>query len=423
MAYGQKNYLQIQGINGRYRIDQIGCFLTAFCNLLERFGVQEIDPVALNSIFVNRGIYIDVDDGVRDDLGWQSITAYNGQIVVTATGTGVPPTSNAIIKVHYRSISNPTLPNGKPNMIDHFCLVADAAAGTIVDSWDGAVKSWNVYGGPVAWAAYANNTPQPVQPPPAPMYEVVENYPNGKQIQLNKQPTNLWGMNYSFDFMKDHPVEVHNQGEVWTVTNKVHHQDGYDYYRRDGQVDGFNVLDCDDYIAPTPAPVEPPVSPQVSPPTPAPTAPAEPADPPKPTTPLDWKLSFKVNDAGKYEAVATGIVKDLEGTKSDLTIQAGQGVNVGGSFEKDGQKYYRAASSVTKGTWYGIPVKLLKPIDPSHDPAGDAMFDGIDLKIEGEQLFKNLTSHEKLVAAVAKLQGFVIRFVKTITFRNKKANK
>jgi hypothetical protein len=36
----------------------------------------------------------------------------------------------------------------------HFCLVDDAKAGTVVDSFDGKIKSWNVFGGPVAWASY-----------------------------------------------------------------------------------------------------------------------------------------------------------------------------------------------------------------------------------------------------------------------------
>lgn len=98
---------------------------------------------------------------------------------------------------------------------------------------------------------------QPVASP-APKYQLTETYPQGRQIRLNKQPTNLWGMNYDFDIMSRNPVEVHNAGEVWTVTTKVHHIDGYDYYRRDGQIDGFNVADCDDYTPPAP-----PVAPQV----------------------------------------------------------------------------------------------------------------------------------------------------------------
>jgi len=101
------------------------------------------------------------------------------------------------------------------------------------------------------------DTPPP--PPTSASYTVTETYSNGKQVKLNKD-TNLWGMNYHFDFMVAHPVETgHKQGEIWTVTNKVHHEDGYDYYRRDGQVDGFNVLDCADYVPPPPPPPAAPV--------------------------------------------------------------------------------------------------------------------------------------------------------------------
>ncbi|CAB4132490.1 hypothetical protein UFOVP253_26 [uncultured Caudovirales phage] len=97
----------------------------------------------------------------------------------------------------------------------------------------------------------------PVQTPPAPLYTVTETYPQGKQVQLNKQPTNKWGMNWHFDYMSQHPVEVHNQGEILTMDNKVHHEDGYDYYRCADDVDGFNVLDCDDYTPPYVLPAAP----------------------------------------------------------------------------------------------------------------------------------------------------------------------
>lgn len=175
--YGQKNYPDIQGINGKYQIAQIGCLVTSFCNLLKRFAI-DISPAELNRVFIARQIFIDVDDGVRDDLGWASITAYDGSIHVAATGGGGgwPQTNNAIVKFHYRSIQHPTLPNGQPNMIDHFCLVADAAQHLIVDSWDGLVKQPGVYGAPVLWASYeqmvpvAVSTPLPViAPAPAPV--------------------------------------------------------------------------------------------------------------------------------------------------------------------------------------------------------------------------------------------------------------
>ncbi len=132
---------------------------------------------------------------------------------------------------------------------------------------------------------------------PTPKYSVVETYSPAKSIQLNKQPTNLWGMNWDFDYMTANPVEVHNKGEIWEIDNKVLHEDGYYYYRRPGQVDGFNTLDCDDYIPPAPVPsptppapvppVEPDPQPVPIPPTPAPTPIPPPPIPPAPVpTPL-----------------------------------------------------------------------------------------------------------------------------------------
>jgi hypothetical protein len=165
MVYAQTNYPQTQGINGRYTIHDIGCFLTAFCNLLARFG-RPIDPLSLNNIFRDRGIYIDVDDGIRDDLAWNSITQYLGDVVVTGTGgAGVPPTVNAIVKFIYQSKSKPWLDAAKtkPNIVTHFCLVDHIEGGTvyILDSWDGVVKNASNYGGVKAYATYQLNSPAP----------------------------------------------------------------------------------------------------------------------------------------------------------------------------------------------------------------------------------------------------------------------
>src|SRR5574343_1495019 len=165
MAYGQKNYSQIQGINGKYRINQIGCFLTAFCNLLERFGMP-VDPPTLNRIFIERGIYIDVDDGIRDDLGWQSVTAYNGQIATTAK-SGAVTERNAIVRI---AAGN--------QWGTHFCLVDRIENGVIyvVASWDGQVKPSSAYGQITGWAMYTYNKPQPVTPvQPAQGAEMIAN--------------------------------------------------------------------------------------------------------------------------------------------------------------------------------------------------------------------------------------------------------
>lgn len=249
--YSQTNYPQMQGINGRYTIHDIGCFITSFCNLEQDFG-NSVDPLTLNNFFRDNNVYIDVDDGVRDDVDWGFVQRWDVNTRVTQLGgAGWPQTNHAIVKFAYTSPRT-----GKPST--HFCKVHDFANQMIVDSWDGQIKrvsdTW--YGQPVAWASYEHSAPHATIPP-APKFTVIETYTPGKQIQLNKQPTNLWGMNYDFEYMKDHPVEVHNKGEIWTVTNKVHHEDGSDYYRREGQVDGFNVVDCDDHTPPYVPPAAP----------------------------------------------------------------------------------------------------------------------------------------------------------------------
>lgn len=172
MAYGQRIYPQQLGL-GNQTIAESGCFLTAFCNYLQKWEGQNIDPPALNDWFKANGAYLaDPANGGADELAWSSLTRYNGNIVVTGQGfSDMPANANAIVKFHYRSFSHPTLPNGQPNMIDHFCAVDRIVDGQvyIIDSWDGAVKSptgYSGYGRPVAWATYGDR-PAPA-PAPAP---------------------------------------------------------------------------------------------------------------------------------------------------------------------------------------------------------------------------------------------------------------
>ena len=159
MAYAQTNYSQLQGktVNGvrpRYSIHDIGCFITAFCNLLQRFGTN-IAPDQMDNQLAAKNLYIDVDDGVYDDVGWSTITAYDPRVSIVTTGNGAPSSDNSIVKFVYYSSRLGT-------NTTHFSLVHSAAQGLIIDSWDGQIKSWNVYGGPKAYATYTITTPQPV---------------------------------------------------------------------------------------------------------------------------------------------------------------------------------------------------------------------------------------------------------------------
>jgi hypothetical protein len=161
MSYGQINYQQKVG-NSNLTIAEVGCFVTADCNLLEGFGVN-VDPPTLNSFYESHGIYTyDVTDHANDDITWGSATSYSGGVVLDSVvnAPGWPQSNEAIVKFHYKSHSG--------YMTTHFCKVADWSKQLIVDSWDGKVKSpGTYYGEPIAHATYRFNNPTPapiVQP-------------------------------------------------------------------------------------------------------------------------------------------------------------------------------------------------------------------------------------------------------------------
>jgi hypothetical protein len=364
--FGQKNYLAIQGIGGKYRIDQIGCFLTTISNWLERRG-RGINPVDLNAQFIANGTYCDIDDGIRDDLGPYAFHAADAASNCSGWINGIADTNDAIIEFYYQSITHPWLDDArtKPNLITHYCLVANAAAHTFIDSWDGVVKNWDTinYGRPRRFARISVDAPTPVVVQNLPKYQVTETYPDGKQVRLNKEPTNLWGMNWDFEKMVNNPIEVHHLGEVITVTNKVHHVDGYDYYRRADQVDGFNVLDCDDYTPPAPAPD----------PVPSPTPAAE--------TPALPVLNYVTYPEAKQKRVKKGEPVDIWGfgTATELaqitstgTLTPGSDFEAAGEVETLGYKFLLTTEDLANKTGHGVFDKDLEDaINPELDPATD----------------------------------------------------
>ena len=157
MYYGQINYKkQMQGIPPcRYTISQIGCFLTAFCNLLADNNIS-CSPLELNAFFRDRRVYIDSDDGIRDDLYWGAIARYAPDLSVSDLGVGgMPPHANSIVKLSSRNTFG-----------THFCKVHSIVGERvkIIDSWDGVIKDSRNYGRILGWASYSskkiNDTPR-----------------------------------------------------------------------------------------------------------------------------------------------------------------------------------------------------------------------------------------------------------------------
>jgi hypothetical protein len=262
MAYGQINYPQKVG-NGPYTIAEIGCFLTAFCNLLSRFG-EQIDPPALNNEFMQKGSYLlDPEDGpgVHDDLAWGSVSAHDGQVVVVGTGgPGWPDSNDAIVKFIYTS-------KRTGQHVTHFCLVQDHNAGTILDSWDGNVKA-SPYGVPVAWAKYERHQPQVVTPPApqsTPAFTVQDIPEKTEELKID---THIWDLNQrTWPGIVNNPVGSARAGDTFKTSQIAHHVLGGSYYLPEGSgTQGYNVVDCEDpQPAPNPAPAAPVVVPPAAP--------------------------------------------------------------------------------------------------------------------------------------------------------------
>lgn len=455
MAYGQKNYLQTIGINGKYRIDQVGCFLTAFSNLLERYG-RGINPVDLNAAFVQRGVYIDVDDGIRDDLAWGSITSFDPSIHVTRWvqkgisdhSAGWPSTNNAIVRFYYRSFSQPTLSNGQPNMIVHFALVADVSARTIVDSWDGVTKP-NPYGDPTGWAEYDAPIAAPVTPPPAPSTPSVNNAPIDGETYTVQKGDSLWAIasrsgtdwhvlaeiNGIKDASKINIGQVINLGRppaptptpspapsadtyvvvagdsLWQIA-KDRGLDYHDLARINGIDDPSKifvgqVIKLREAVAPAPAP-EPPksdVKPELAP------MPIPEGEPVKVKVEVDaYKKSYR-DEPAEVQALEDAVVQDMDGKLASQQLVKGQIVHQAGLFIKAGKTYSRTLKSVENGLWYGIPTEALGPID---DDSADA-----ELAKEGQELFRNLTTRKQLVASIASIEGFLFKILSIFKLKRK----
>ena len=398
MSYAQRNYNELQGIPPqKFRINQIGCFLTSFCNLLERFG-RGVDPITLNRIFRDRGVYIDVDDGVRDDLGWQSITAYDGQIGVNKIGTGPIPDNNTIVRI---AAGN--------RFGTHFCLVVDKRDGIdpiIIDSFDGAVKAASAYGKVTGWASYADLKPQPVTP--------IVNAPTGPNYDGDSVTIQTgWGLSHAAQAAGWPDADKDTRWAYIAQLNGANDWKGFNT-----RLNAGNRIRVGKYVPPAPP---------INPPDPIPSAtPTPPVNPPTITEAVPVKVaSYKDSLEQKeqeYIAVEDIIVKDLDGLQMDTKLPRGYTVHGVSTFTKDGVQYLRTKKSTDNNWWYGIPYASLKPKGTIDDIDEDDLFN-LNMADEAKELFNTLTTRERFVAFIAKIQGTTIRLFTFWKRKNKKGAK
>lgn len=154
--YGQINFIQKVGNSG-LGINEAGCFVTADCKLLEKVGVNVLPP-DLNTFYTQKKLYTyDLTDKANDDITWSTVTKYCPQLVVNQIGgAGFPGSDLAQVEFRYKDHTG--------HEVTHFCAVNSAADHSIIDSWDGKVRTpaeyEHVYGQPIAWATFIFHTPQ-----------------------------------------------------------------------------------------------------------------------------------------------------------------------------------------------------------------------------------------------------------------------
>lgn len=412
MAYAQKNYNAMMGGDNRgkgavYSIRKIGCFLTSFANLMEGFG-RPVDPVALNAVFRDRKIYLDIDDGVFDDLGWQSITAFDGNVVVKRIGSGTPPNANCIVKLKDTTNQFGT----------HFCKVYSVDGDTvmIVDSWDGKIKSAKAYGPIMQWAEYGNNTPQAVQP------AVVAPIPaaTGDKLDLPASASSWRVYRTSLAWTPGAMVGK----EVGTLNPAKYNGLTYDVLGRPHD----NVVTINtDYYGVVNIYVGPETGAKIYSLAPVETPPAAPVEAPVATQPdavkvtvkkdtTDFRKSFNAESAGTYIATQSCRVEDVSGELSALVLPQEQRVQVGGDFMYKGAKYYRTKKAVANDWWYAIPegaLKLMKLDQLPHyvEDKDDELLLNMNLIDEAKEFVSSKSVRQRLVAVIATISGLAKRLI------------
>lgn len=324
MTYDQKKYTSQIG-DTTNTIAEAGSFLTALSNLLLRFDI-DVSPETLASKFES----LETDPS---KLTWTSISQLFPEIGVFEVKNGNPQFSDSIVAFDF---------NGRKS----YGAVADATAGTIIDSFDGEEKDWDLYGAPVVYATFVKYKPLEVTP-------LVFSAP-----------------------VTETPV-VDTQTEESIVADTIAQEEAFDL-TQDDPID-MNTGIFEDVV---------PVIVKTA-----------------ANTPDLWKMSLKTG-LGVIETVAhhDAVIEDIEGEQPPVNLKAGTIVNIAGRFTKDGQTYYRTVGSTKNDHWYGIPAGVLGKSESQSEKELDTLLDEINLTVEDDEL----NTREKIIKGAATVEGKVL---------------
>lgn len=149
-------------------------FVIATANLLQRFN-YDLPPHVVRNLMLN-------DDPAIDY--WSLPRSFKGfQMDEFSEGNSWPPTNCAIVK-------QSRMDEAQAGIVDHYSLVADQRAHSIIDSYDGTIKSADVYGGVLSWASFTYKGDDELQTMVA---------PKDDNIHILEPDENLWDIGRQYN--------------------------------------------------------------------------------------------------------------------------------------------------------------------------------------------------------------------------------
>lgn len=402
-TYAQKDYPQTLG-KSDYTIAEAGAFLTAIANLLGRFG-HDVTPLHLQNFFTIKGI-----DSAKLTVG--AVSVYDAKLAVNTVGMGTPQFSDSIVKMKYISKLTDT-------EVATYCLVESIEDKTIVDSFDGIVKSWDVYGGPVSFITFAKYDPVKVIPLKAPVAPVATAEPSPDTFHVPVYTDGYTTLHDAID--RQNISGVVNPGEYFVfdmsgtavnVTNEIG-KEGLWINRLDIRVaetakdqDNDGIIDITE--------IKPPVQSDLVI-VHEPTLNLHEDDEIDTTGGIfevpEWQESYKVG-LNPIDAVAIDdiTITDLTGEREPKVLPKGEIKTVVGTFKIGTQTYFRTKESAEAGAWYGIPRELVRRLADVREEE-----DEFDNQLNDIVQEEEMGRHEKAIQHFATIEGKTRRLFKLKT--------